>query len=592
MAILYVDASHPSADDDTPKAGNSASSPWATIGRAAWGSEDRDNPVPAQAADDGDTVIIAAGTYIYEGDLINDRFSCAYNPVNSGAAGNLITFVADGEVVLGAPGANAPVIGAYLRDYIKWYADVTQGHAWVITADGMGGGTTTTSPDPTWVNTRPDTGPVVLSATVGSWIEGCRIVATEPVDYDDNWNAIRMEGATDCMVRNNYMEGFQKTSAISHNCSGITTYYCDGCIIEHNEINDCFAGIFLKSNDWPRTAYGQPNHPKYDEDGNNIIRYNFAHDGHAGIILGQNPFDDDEPTQIYQNLIVRMTQGFDVLELGHHLRTNSNVFFVNNTLVDCTRGISIRSDSAYWELDFDSASGTFDDDPRSTENGGNGEPVDSLSFSGGATATVSQYINNGATGTFILRFKANVTLPADNETITGSFTGVTALVNGTPRRSTVVARKLWNNIVEGCTDAINAPAAKKEEFYDHDRNDFEHNVYANNGEFADLDSEGAHRVHVTLTNWQGGLYVQDVTSPASISTDPGFEDKPNDDYRLQVGSPALTIGRVINSIGGVDGSTIPAGCYITGDEVIGLGAADAPQVTSARIHRRLVGGGL
>ncbi|MBM4340562.1 MAG: fibronectin type III domain-containing protein [Deltaproteobacteria bacterium] len=50
-------------------------------------------------------------------------------------------------------------------------------------------------------------------------------------------------------------------------------------------------------------------------------------------------------------------------------------------------------------------------------------------------------------------------------------------------------------------------------------------------------------------------------------------------YKLQSGSPARTLGRTITAIHGSSGQTIPAGAYITGNEVIGL-VSGAPSDTT------------
>lgn len=74
---------------------------------------------------------------------------------------------------------------------------------------------------------------------------------------------------------------------------------------------------------------------------------------------------------------------------------------------------------------------------------------------------------------------------------------------------------------------------------------------------------------VTLANWKLTPYFHDAVSPAGSSSDPLFVSA-GSNFRLQVGSYALTQGRVTNGIGGTNGDTIPAGCYVTGGEDIGL----------------------
>lgn len=85
---------------------------------------------------------------------------------------------------------------------------------------------------------------------------------------------------------------------------------------------------------------------------------------------------------------------------------------------------------------------------------------------------------------------------------------------------------------------------------------------------------------LTLTQWQASPFFQDANS---VTTDPQLEDPANDDFHLEPGSPALTLGRVVFSIGGTNGDTIPVGAYITGSEVIGIdGGGAAPAAAASR----------
>src|SRR5262245_57259652 len=93
---LYVNGT--TGNDSTSYAANSAASPWRTIGRAAWGSTSRTAPVTAEAARAGDTVNVAAGTYVTTG--TGERYGIAYNPVNSGTSTSPIVFAATGVVTL------------------------------------------------------------------------------------------------------------------------------------------------------------------------------------------------------------------------------------------------------------------------------------------------------------------------------------------------------------------------------------------------------------------------------------------------------------------------------------------------------------
>ncbi len=69
-------------------------------------------------------------------------------------------------------------------------------------------------------------------------------------------------------------------------------------------------------------------------------------------------------------------------------------------------------------------------------------------------------------------------------------------------------------------------------------------------------------------------YGQDQIDVDSIDDDPEFVNVATGDFHLGGSSPALVIGYAINGVGGPDGTTIPAGAYITGDETIGIDLAE------------------
>jgi hypothetical protein len=70
----------------------------------------------------------------------------------------------------------------------------------------------------------------------------------------------------------------------------------------------------------------------------------------------------------------------------------------------------------------------------------------------------------------------------------------------------------------------------------------------------------------TWQQWQQD-YGQDVNS---IRVDPQFVDAPNNNYRLQVGSPCRNAGKDLLGLWGNPGQPVAMGAYVTGDEVIGV----------------------
>lgn len=95
------------------------------------------------------------------------------------------------------------------------------------------------------------------------------------------------------------------------------------------------------------------------------------------------------------------------------------------------------------------------------------------------------------------------------------------------------------------------------------QNDAEHNLYYGATNHVTGESISA----VSFATWKS-TYFQDSASPAGVNSDPLFVGSGS--YKLQAGSPALTLGRTITDIHGSSGETIPAGAYITGSEQIGI----------------------
>jgi hypothetical protein len=248
QTTLYVNAA--SGNDNVLKSQNSASTPWRSIGRAVWGSTNRSAPNANEAAAAGDTVLVAGGTYTTN-EVVNNRWGVVYNPVNNGAAGRYITIQCVGTCVLGAQYANGPVIGAEGRDYVKWYADIFQGHAWQITAYGPQGG----SASPTQVNTAPDTGPVVCHASTGCWVEGAVVNGGVRTDYDDNYNGFRIEQAPGTVLRNNSVRSFHNLSN-GVNGTGFTLYGSPNSIVEHNYVTDVATAFIFKDQSFTYTQSG------------------------------------------------------------------------------------------------------------------------------------------------------------------------------------------------------------------------------------------------------------------------------------------------------------------------------------------------
>jgi hypothetical protein len=290
-ATLWVNAA--TGDDDLTLAqvrAGGGTLAWETIGRAAWGSQSRSSPNTLECAQPGDVVSIAAGTYSFSG-TIDDRLFCVYNPAISGTSSDPIRFVANGLVTLTAPSARAPVLGAADVSYIEWYADVTEGHAWIIHACPE----TPTGTDCTGalVRCRPDTGPVVFLSSTGSVLEGARITATRDSPLgQENWPAVRLESSTSCIVRNNEMRDFIVSgNTYDGHAACVNMYGCHDCLIEHNYGDHIGCGVSLKDSSIGFSS-------------GNIIRFNlFERVGQAFAVSHVVETTTDEGSDFYQNIV-------------------------------------------------------------------------------------------------------------------------------------------------------------------------------------------------------------------------------------------------------------------------------------------------
>lgn len=271
---LYVNGA--TGNDAVLYDANSEATPWRTIGRAAWGSTNREARNGSQAARAGDVVLVAAGTYATAG--TNSRNAVAYHAENSGTAGNPVIFRAVGLVQLTLSSGIGSVIGSSGKNYITW--------------DGF---TLHEASAPS----APDTGPATIFDCTGCVLQNLDINGNgDANNRADNHNGIRIERSNGVLIRNNRIQNVYSGTGINvNNGSAIMVYGSGAVTFEHNEIFNCGSGIFLK---------GGPN--------TNIdyftIRYNLlynigdaARGGSAIIMHAGAATTADRPTRIYQNIV-------------------------------------------------------------------------------------------------------------------------------------------------------------------------------------------------------------------------------------------------------------------------------------------------
>lgn len=296
---LYVDGTN--GNDSTTYEANGPSSPWRTIGRAAWGSTNRNAPNASQAARAGDTVRIAAGTYSTAG--TGGRFNVAYNPVNSGTSGNPIQFVAEGLVTLQLSSGTGPVIGSAGKNYIVWdgfFIDET--------------------------NARPvsDTGPVTVSGSTGVVIRGLHIRGIQ-VGWEDNHNGIRVEAANGTVIQNNLIYGIASMRGRGQNDAAVMLYDSNDTVIENNEFHSTGVGVFVKGQHDGQTQR------------RTIIRRNLIYGmSTQGLTLGPAARDGRTYQNIIRNCASEYTPAVKLYDFGAgEGREPINEIIANNTIYAC-----------------------------------------------------------------------------------------------------------------------------------------------------------------------------------------------------------------------------------------------------------------
>jgi len=295
QTTLYVDGAR--GDDRVPRASNSAATPWRTLGRAAWGSTDRTRPEAGEAAQAGDTVVVAAGTYAFDG-RIGNRWNAVYNPVNQGVEGRPITFRATGVVALTAPQAAAPVIGCHGRSHVVWEGRFTLDEAQIAIT--------------------PDTGVAVLHDATGCGIDGAAIDGNGPSKWNDNHTGVRVEACRSCFVRRTEIVDVRHPRG-SHNGSAVMLYNSTDTLVEQNTISGVDNGVFIKG------VFGVDAPQR-----GTVVRHNLLVDCGECVTVS-----DSRDARIYQNVIrdARFALNLLAREAGANFHPSGD-WFVNNTVLN------------------------------------------------------------------------------------------------------------------------------------------------------------------------------------------------------------------------------------------------------------------
>ena len=300
---LYVNAA--TGNDAVSYAANSEATPWRTLGRAMWGTTNREARNGAEAAKAGDVVLVS-GDHSAPG--TGRRNDVAFFSENSGTLGNPITYRAVGVSRLSLSSGVGPVAGVNMRSHIVF--------------DGF---TVREASAPS----TPDTGPVVV------W--DARNVEIRNFDIDangvghgaaDNHPGLRIEASRDVRIVGTRIRNVRTNQANAHNGACIQTYGTGALVVENNDLSDCGSGVFIKGGG-----------PVIFPDTGVIIRRNLIHHivGGSGITLHAGAIGTAaHPIRIEGNIVrdsavpaVRIW-GFS----SDPLNTPMNVQVAGNTLVN------------------------------------------------------------------------------------------------------------------------------------------------------------------------------------------------------------------------------------------------------------------
>ena len=149
-----------------------------------------------------------------------------------------------------------------------------------------------------------------------------------------------------------------------------------------------------------------------------------------------------------------------------------------------------------------------------------------------------------------------------NNTINGCQRGV--FMAGGPTLRDLADNTLHNNLITNSTDyhIYTEMTVDLAGTFETDRVLFERGWYWTAGSGFQRDTSTR-----TFAQWQSAYTGQDPNSTSG--TDPQYTNAAAHNYHIANAS-ALTAGRVVHSIGGTNGDTIPVGAYITGSETIGI----------------------
>ncbi|MCI0518352.1 MAG: right-handed parallel beta-helix repeat-containing protein [Woeseiaceae bacterium] len=372
-AFRYVDPAHPAAADSNT---GTAAAPWATLGRAVWGSQSYDTPNAGAALQAGEVVIVRSGVHSAAGK--DSRYNPVFNPVNAGSAGAPIVIKAAGNVTIqpligyqglvqsaGPTSVRLAADASALNDaYAGWtlriVAGTGAGQARKIAQTQMPGqqyvaagsydgamrtatmhAAWTTVPDATSLVTltRPgpmvgaqgrnhivwdgfrvieadsyhaDTGPVVIWGSENVSLLHLNIVGMPLTPQYDNHNGIRVDGSRNFLISSCEISGFRSTQTLN-NLQNEAGIMLYG---DHDGVIENNLIYNINSGIFPKGNYGT----------NLLIRQNIVHDARQSFRVSYHSNVD-----IHQNIVYDSALSIRGAEGNSGVRFYNNVGFRNTS---------------------------------------------------------------------------------------------------------------------------------------------------------------------------------------------------------------------------------------------------------------------
>lgn len=309
---LYVNGT--TGNDSVSYAANGPSAPWRSIGRALWGSTNRNAPNSGEAARAGDIVDIACGMYETTGTNTVGFSGIALSPVNSGTASQPLRIQSTNNqfacIQVRFTSGTGSVIGTAEKNYVQWSGfDLNEVNTpWTSSVGHQSA--------QAWISGGGD----ASTASVGNVIENSRFEGTRTSARDgDNYTPIRLHGTRGTTIRNVHVRNVGMTD---ENSGCVLWYFTRDVTIEHSEFERCGAGIYMKG-DMPPSPQG----------GYYTIRYNRFINNNIGIIAHRAAnASPSSPGLIYQNIFVGGIYGVMLNQFADVTNAN-DLKFLNNVFV-------------------------------------------------------------------------------------------------------------------------------------------------------------------------------------------------------------------------------------------------------------------